>query len=125
MRLTIGVTALVLRVAPRGAGYVAHAEREDGGDPFGIECSAATEADAVARLTAWLEWQSEHSVALEALQQAERAYHRAIAGNAFGSPSDGSDTGPKESLRAVEAARVKLDRIRQQRHLLFEMLKSL
>ena len=45
----------------------------------------ATEAEAIARLTRWLEWQHEHATALAALQQAERDYHRTIAGSAFAS----------------------------------------
>jgi hypothetical protein len=98
----------------RDGQWIARAVDIDTGDPFGIECSGATEGAAVARLTAWLDWQHEHSAALEALQQAERAYHRTIAGSAFLSPSE--DPTPvelqKESLAAVEAARIRLDEIR-------------
>ncbi len=63
---------------------------------------------------AWLAWQREHSVALEALQQAQRAYHRTIAGSAFASATEGPSAidMQKESLDAVEAARVRLDDIR-------------
>ena len=62
----------------------------------------------------WLEWQREHTAALEALQQAQRAYHRTIAGSAFASPTEGPSPVEmqKESLDAVEAARVRLDEIR-------------
>jgi hypothetical protein len=62
----------------------------------------------------WLEWQREHAAALEALQQAQRAYHRTIAGSAFASPTEGPSPVEmqKESLAAVEAARVRLDEIR-------------
>jgi hypothetical protein len=62
----------------------------------------------------WLEWQREHAAALEALQQAQRAYHRTIAGSAFASPTEGPSPieMQKESLDAVEAARVRLDEIR-------------
>ncbi len=62
----------------------------------------------------WLEWQREHAAALEALQQAQRAYHRTIAGSAFASPTEGPSAVEmqKESLDAVEAARVRLDEIR-------------
>ena len=69
----------------RDANWIAHAERIDTHDRFGIECSGTTEAEAIDRLAHWLEWQSEHTAALE-LQ--------------------------KESLEAVEAARVRLDEIR-------------
>ena len=65
----------------------------------------------------WLEWQREHAAALEALQQAQRAYHRTIAGSAFASPTDGPTAieMQKESLDGVEAARVRLDEIRMRK----------
>ena len=65
----------------------------------------------------WLEWQHEHAAALEALQQAQRTYHRTIAGSAFASPAEGPSAIElqKESLDAVEAARVRLDEIRGRR----------
>ena len=63
---------------------------------------------------AWLAWQREHAAALEALQQAQRAYHRTIAGSAFASAAEGPGAAgmQKVSLDAVEAARVRLDEIR-------------
>lgn len=65
----------------------------------------------------WLEWQREHTAALEALQQAQRAYHRTIAGSAFASPTEGPSASElqTESLDAVEAARIRLDGIRQRK----------
>ncbi len=62
----------------------------------------------------WLEWQREHTAALGALQEAQRAYHRTIAGSAFASPTEGATAIElqKESLDVVEAARVRLDEIR-------------
>ena len=98
----------------RDAHWIAHAERIDTHDRFGIECSGTTEAEAIDRLSRWVEWQSEHSAALDALQRAEHAYHRTIAGSAFASPSEGPSALElqKESLEAVEAARVRLDEIR-------------
>ena len=65
----------------------------------------------------WQEWQREHAAALEALQQAQRAYHRTIAGSAFASATEGPSAIElqKESLEAVEAARVRLDEIRGRR----------
>jgi len=100
--------------AERDGQWIARAYRDETGDPFGIECSGATEAEAVARLKRWLEWQSEHAAALEALQQAEHAYHRTIAGSAFLGATEGPTAVEvqKESLEAVEAARVRLDEIR-------------
>ena len=63
---------------------------------------------------AWIAWQAEHAAALEALQRAERAYHRTIAGSAFASPTEGPSPVEmqKEALDAVESARVRLDEIR-------------
>ena len=98
----------------RDGRWFAHAERADGGDRFGIECAGASEAEAVERLSRWLEWQHEHTAALDALQRAEHAYHRTIAGSAFASTTEGPSAIElqKESLEQVEAARVRLDEIR-------------
>ena len=117
MKTSIGGTRLIVQATERDGQWMARAAREDNGDPFGIECAGASEAEAVARLTGWLEWQREHTSALEALQQAERAYHRTIAGSAFASPTEGPTAIElqKESLDAVEAARVRLDEIRTRR----------
>ena len=103
--------------ADRGADFVAYAERVDTGERFGIECAGATAADATARLERWLEWQHEHEAALASLQQAERAYHRTIAGSAFVSPDEGPSAieMQKESLDALEAARLRLDDSRARR----------
>ena len=98
----------------RGGQWIARAEDEETGRPFGIECAGATERDAVDRMSRWIEWQREHADALEALQTAERAYHRTIAGSAFANPTEGPSALElqKESLGAVEAARVRLDEVR-------------
>ena len=103
--------------AEQNGQWIARAARDDTGDPFGIEVSGASEQEARERLTRWLEWQREHADALEALQQAERAYHRTIAGSAFANPTEGPSPHEmqKESLDAVEAARVRLDEIRARR----------
>ncbi len=117
MRTTIGLTTFNVQATERDGQWMARAAREESGDPFGIECAGATETEAVARLTRWLEWQGEHTAALEALQQAERAYHRTIAGSAFANPTEGPTAIElqKESLDAVEAARVRLDEVRARR----------
>lgn len=97
----------------RDGRWIARARREDTGDPFGIECAGETQAEAVARLQRWLEWQREHTTALEALQHTERAYHRTIAGSAFAGPEDPSGIElQKESFEALEAARIRLDDVR-------------
>jgi hypothetical protein len=112
--ITIGDRRYRLLTTERDGRWTARAEREDTGDPFGIECAGDSEAEATARLTRWLEWQVEHTAALEELQRAERAYHRTIAGSAFASPTEGPSAleMQKESLEAVEAARVHLDAVR-------------
>jgi hypothetical protein len=98
----------------RDGQWVARAFRDDNGDPFGFECIAPTREEALGRLTRWLDWQREHSAALEALQHAERAYHRVLAGAAFGTPEESPSAGElqRESLEALEAARQRLDQVR-------------
>jgi hypothetical protein len=73
-----------------------------------------TEAVAVQRLTEWLTWQHEHAAALQTLQAAERVYHRTIAVSAFANPTRRREANAlqKESLDAIEAARIRLDEIR-------------
>jgi hypothetical protein len=117
MKTTIGDKTFTLEATPHDARWVARATRDDTGDPFGIECAGATEAEAISQLTHWLEWQREHTAALDALQQAERAYHRTIAGSAFASSTEGPSAieMQKESLDAVEAARIHLDEVRARR----------
>ena len=105
-----------IKTAERDGQWIAWAERSDG-NRFGIECSGATAAAASERLRRWLDWQAEHTAALEALQTAEAAYHRTIAGSAFASPTEGPSPieMQKESLEALEAARVRLDEVRARR----------
>ena len=64
--------------------------------------------------TTWLDWQLAHAGALAALQEAQRAYHRTIAGSAFASLTEGPSPVEiqKESLAALEAARRHLDEVR-------------
>ena len=116
-RISIGNTGYRLVAVERAGDWLAHAERADTGDLFGVECAGPSAADAIANLTRWLEWQSEHTAALEALQDAERGYHRTIAGSAFASPIEGPTAIElqKESLAAVESARVRLDEVRARR----------
>ena len=98
----------------RDGQWFARAERPDTGDRFAMERGDGSERDAISRLARRLEWQSEHTAALEALQQAEHAYHRTIAGSAFASATEGPSAieVQKESLAQVEAARVRLDEVR-------------
>ena len=65
----------------------------------------------------WLEWQRDHAAALAALQEAQRAYHRTVAGSAFAGPAGKSSAVDVQqaSLREVDAARVRLDGVRARR----------
>ncbi len=62
----------------------------------------------------WVEWQREHAAALAALQEAQRAYHRSIAGSAFAGPTEATWAVEirKEALDALEGTRVRLDGVR-------------
>jgi hypothetical protein len=115
--ITIGELRYRLVAAERNGQWIASAQREDTGQAFGIECAGPSRDDAIARLTDWLTWQSEHAAALEALQTAERAYHRTVAGSAFANPTEGPTAHElqRESLDVVEAARVRLDEVRAQK----------
>jgi len=94
--------------------WIARAFRDGTGDPFGIECVATTRDEAIARLTRWLDWQREHMSALDALQQAERVYHRAVADGAFTVSADQAEADERRvvSLDAVDRARRHLDQVR-------------
>jgi hypothetical protein len=110
----IGGTRYRTVVSGREGHFVACAERADTGERFGVECSGVSEADAVDRLARWIEWQHDHAAALEALQHAERAYHRTIAGSAFVSPIEGPSAAElqQDALDLLKAARQRLDDVR-------------
>ncbi len=63
------------------------------------------------------DWQREHRAALEELQEAQRAYHRAIAATAFSSTAEEPSVEQmrRASLEALDVARMKLDEIRARR----------
>jgi ferric-dicitrate binding protein FerR (iron transport regulator) len=108
------MTVHTVKTVERDGRWFAYAERADTGSRFGIEVSGATEAEAAERMQRWLAWQQAHADALEALQRAEQAYYRTIAGSAFANPTEGPSAleMQKDALHAVEAARVALDEIR-------------
>ncbi len=114
---TIGGIAYRLVTTERDGQWTARAERVDNGDRFGVEAIGTSEADAAARLTAWLEWQDEHRAALAALQEAEHDFHRVVAGSAFANPTEGPTPTEMQqaALNRVEAARVHLDEVRGRR----------
>ena len=62
-------------------------------------------------------WQREHRAALDELQEAQRAYHRAVAATAFQAPAEepSAEEMRSASLQALDAARVKLDEVRARR----------
>jgi hypothetical protein len=101
----------------RASDWLARAQRADNGDPFGVECAGASEGEATTRMVLWLEWQSEHASALDSLLQAERVYHRLVAGTAFSAAADRATPTElhNDALDAVEAARIRLDDIRSRR----------
>jgi len=115
--LVIGNRTFRIVVERRSGVWVGWAVHETTGEVFGGEWSGATEADAVEALKRWLEWQHEHAVALSALQDAERIYHRTIAGSAFASPAESPSPieRQKASLAALDAARIRLDDVRARR----------
>src|SRR5947209_7748410 len=115
--ITVGEKTLRLVTVQRDGAWHVHAERVDTGDQYGPDVGGDSESEAVMRLERWLEWQNEHASALEALQRAENAYHRTIAGSAFVSPTEGPSAVElqKDALDALEAARVRLDDIRAQK----------
>ena len=81
--LTLGGVRYRLSAVERDGRWIARASREDTGDPCGVECDGATEGEATAHLTRWLEWQAEHAAALADLQQAERGRDaEGVAGDA-------------------------------------------
>ena len=113
-QIAIGRARYRLVAVERNGQWLAHAEDADTGRAFGVACAGPTDDAAVDRLSRWLEWQAEHAAALEALQIAERAYHRTIAGGAFEN-STGDLAAAElqaEALDAVDSARIRLDEIR-------------
>ncbi len=116
MDLTLGPHTYSLHTTEQGGRNVAHAVRLDTGDRFGIDVTGGSEPEALDRLTRWLEWQYEHTQALEALQLAERAYHRSMADAAFAIARDSNAIdGSKASLEQVDVARKALDDVRGRR----------
>ena len=115
--LSIGEKRYRIDAVERDGRWIARAVQVETGDPFGIECTGETKGAAIERLARWLDWQHEHAAALEELRRAESAYHRTIAGSAFASPMEGPSAIElqKESLDAVETARIRLDEIRARR----------
>ncbi len=109
-----GEGRFLITTVERDGRWVATAARRDTGQRFGIDVAAQTEEHARAALERWLAWQGEHEGALEALREAEHAYHRTIARSAFVSATQGPIAleRQKESLARVEASRARLEEVR-------------
>jgi hypothetical protein len=114
MHIQIGDSTYTLVSTRRGDQWTAHAVRAENGDRYGIEVTAASESDATSRLTRWLEWQHEHTAALDVLQQAEKAYHRAV-GNAAFSSADTQVAEARPARIVMDEARHALDDVRARR----------
>jgi len=111
--IKIGAASYRLFALHADGQWIARAFRADTGDRFGLDARASTEAAAVQQLQDWLQWHHEHLSALEALREAERAYHRAVTGSAFsGREGDGQDA-ERGSLERLDRARSALDAVRR------------
>jgi hypothetical protein len=115
MVVQFGHTSYRLLTREQSGSFVAYACRGESPERFGVETTAASADEAMAKLTRWLEWQHQHTEALDQLQEAERAYHRTIAGAAFTDDQVGPDAAKKQALDAVTAARNLLDDVRARR----------
>lgn len=62
-------------------------------------------------------WQREHAAALAELQEAQRAYHRAVSTTAFQGAAEepSAEEIRRAALDALDAARIKLDEVRGRR----------
>ena len=110
--VAIGETTYTVSAAEREGTWVAEARKAPSGMRVGPPATAATADDAIARLVRWLQWQRDHEDALGALQAAEQAYHRTIAGSAFAGLAEATEA-QHESLQRIEEARLRLEEIRQ------------
>ena len=61
MDLTIGPTTYDLTTTELNGRFTAYAVRGDLRERFGVEASGASEAEALDKLSRWLQWQYEHT----------------------------------------------------------------
>lgn len=111
--ISIGGTTYTLDAVERDGRWIAEARKAPSGMRAGPTATAATADGAIARLVQWLEWQHDHEDALGALQEAQQAYHRAIAGSAFSSGLAEATELQHEALQRIEDARLRLEEVRQ------------
>jgi len=71
----------------------------------------------VTRDEAFIAWKREHTNALAELQEAQRAYHRAVATTAFQGAAEEptAEEMRRAALETLDAARIKLDEVRGRR----------
>jgi hypothetical protein len=115
--VTLAGEPFAIDATERDGAWTATARRAGTGERVGPGVKGATEREAIELASAWLEWQHEHVAALEALQDAERAYQRAVAGSSLAAGVDGllPIEVQKEALSRLEDARLRLDEVRQRR----------
>ena len=111
--ILISGTTYTLEVIERQDRWCAEARQAPSGMRIGPTATAATADEAILRLERWLEWQRDHQDALTALQDAQQAYHRAIAGSAFSSGLAEATELQHEALQRIEDARLRLEEVRQ------------
>ena len=111
--IVIGGKTYVLDVIERQGQWCAEARQAPSGMRIGPTATSATQDEAIAQLRRWLEWQRDHQEALTALQDAQQAYHRAIAGSAFSSGLAEATELQHEALQRIEEARLRLEDVRQ------------
>ena len=113
MLKTVGGATYDVTTIERDGSWIAEARKAPSGMRMGPSATAGTADEAVARLVRWLEWQRNQEDALTALQTAEQAYHRAIAGSGFASGLAEATEIQQEALQRIEEARLRLEEIRQ------------
>lgn len=115
MVVQFGSMSYQLFAKEQSGAFVAYACRGEHAERFGIETAGASADEALAKLTRWLEWQHQHTDALQQLQEAERVYHRTMAGAAFAEDQTGIEAARTQALDAMNAARNQLDDLRARR----------
>ena len=94
--------------------WVATARRLDTGDMFGPPMPADRAEEAADQLVRWLAWQQAHSSALQALQDAESAYHR-LSADRVAAAGDADRAAIRAALVDVDERRRSLDEVRSRR----------
>lgn len=115
--VVVGSRRFCVELRSEGGGWTAAARCADTGEPFGPAIVDTSADGARLRLTRWLHWQHGHAHAIDVLREAERAYHRHVAGRAFAPDPNDEMSGDvrRAALRDVETARRLLDAIRATR----------